>query len=82
MRHRKRRGFTAAEKTELWDRWQRGESLRSKRDEIVAGFEVRAAVGRLTARDLALSDEVYDPEIDYLNVRNVWFSLSAPGAGQ
>ena len=27
MRHRKRRGFTAAEKTELWDRWQRGESL-------------------------------------------------------
>jgi IS30 family transposase len=22
-----RRGFTAAEKTELWDRWQRGESL-------------------------------------------------------
>jgi hypothetical protein len=27
MRHKKRRGFTAAEKTELWDRWQRGESL-------------------------------------------------------
>jgi IS30 family transposase len=24
----KRRGFTAAEKTELWDRWQRGESLK------------------------------------------------------
>jgi IS30 family transposase len=27
MRQRKRRGFTAAEKTELWDRWRRGESL-------------------------------------------------------
>ena len=27
MFERKRRGFTAAEKTELWDRWQRGESL-------------------------------------------------------
>jgi IS30 family transposase len=27
MRQRYRRGFTAAEKTELWDRWQRGESL-------------------------------------------------------
>ncbi len=27
MVHRKRRGFTLAEKTELWDRWQRGESL-------------------------------------------------------
>jgi len=24
-----RRGFTSAEKTELWDRWQRGESLRA-----------------------------------------------------
>src|SRR3954471_16474853 len=24
-----RRGFTASEKTELWDRWQRGESLKS-----------------------------------------------------
>ncbi len=28
MRQRKRRGFTASEKTELWDRWQRGESLK------------------------------------------------------
>ena len=27
MGQRYRRGFTAAEKTELWDRWQRGESL-------------------------------------------------------
>jgi hypothetical protein len=26
-----RRGFTAAEKTELWDRWQRGESLEEAR---------------------------------------------------
>ena len=24
-----RRGFTTAEKTELWDRWQRGESLKA-----------------------------------------------------
>src|SRR5471032_3417034 len=24
-----RRGFTAAEKTELWDRWQRGETLKA-----------------------------------------------------
>ena len=27
MIRRFRRGFTAAEKKELWDRWQRGESL-------------------------------------------------------
>ncbi len=29
MVQKKRRGFTAAEKTELWDRWQRGESLKA-----------------------------------------------------
>ncbi len=29
MDRRYRRGFSAAEKTEMWDRWQRGESLRS-----------------------------------------------------
>ena len=29
MDRRFRRGFTAGEKTELWDRWQRGESLKA-----------------------------------------------------
>jgi hypothetical protein len=29
MDQRFRRGFTAAEKTEVWDRWQRGESLKA-----------------------------------------------------
>ncbi|MBR59535.1 MAG: IS30 family transposase [Myxococcales bacterium] len=29
MVQRYRRGFTAAERTEMWDRWQRGESLRA-----------------------------------------------------
>jgi IS30 family transposase len=29
MDQRFRRGFTAAEKTDLWDRWQRGESLKA-----------------------------------------------------
>ncbi len=29
MDQRFRRGFTAAEKTQLWDRWQRGESLKA-----------------------------------------------------
>jgi hypothetical protein len=29
MWQRYRRGFTATEKTELWDRWQRGESLKA-----------------------------------------------------
>jgi hypothetical protein len=29
MGRRFHRGFTAAEKTELWDRWKRGESLKA-----------------------------------------------------
>jgi hypothetical protein len=29
MRHGLSRGYTAAEKTELWDRWQRGETLKA-----------------------------------------------------
>jgi IS30 family transposase len=29
MERRYRRGFSTAEKTEMWDRWQRGESMRS-----------------------------------------------------
>ncbi len=29
MARKVRRGYTAAEKTEMWDRWQRGESLKS-----------------------------------------------------
>ena len=29
MVQRYRRGFTVAERTEMWDRWQRGESLRA-----------------------------------------------------
>src|SRR5882672_10025581 len=29
MSHKFHRGFTAAEKTELWDRWKRGESLKA-----------------------------------------------------
>jgi hypothetical protein len=29
MAHKFHRGFTAAEKAELWDRWKRGESLKA-----------------------------------------------------
>ena len=51
----------------------------SQRDEIVAGFQVLTAIGRMTAKDLTLPVEVYEPEADYLKVRNRWFGLEAPG---
>ncbi len=41
-----------------------------ERDEYVAGFDLRAAVGRLTAQDLGLSVEIYDPTDYYRAVKN------------
>lgn len=41
-----------------------------ERDEYVAGFDLRAAVGQLTAQDLGLPVEVYDPTDYYRAVRN------------
>ncbi len=53
--------------------------IRAQRDEIVAGYAVLAAIGRLTARDLALNVDPYNPEDDYRAVRDRWFGLDAPG---
>ena len=51
----------------------------AQRDETVASFVVLQCVGRLTAADLALPVEVYDPDADYQAVRDRWFGLTAPG---
>jgi TolC family type I secretion outer membrane protein len=53
--------------------------VRSQRDEVVAAYRVLAAIGRLTAAELGLPVEVYDPDLDYYKVRNKWFGLEAPG---
>ena len=54
----------------------------AQHDEVVASFRVAAAIGRLTATDLALPVTIYDPQIDYDKVRNAWFKLSAPGVDE
>jgi outer membrane protein TolC len=56
--------------------------VRSQRDEIIAGHQVHSAIGRLTARDLNLPGEVYNPEVDYQRVRNSWFGLGESLAGE
>jgi TolC family type I secretion outer membrane protein len=53
--------------------------VRARRDETVASYGVLAAIGRLTARDLALAVKAYNPDEDYQAVRNLWFGLDAPG---
>jgi TolC family type I secretion outer membrane protein len=52
---------------------------RARRDEIVASYQVLSAMGRLTARNLELDVELYDPLTDYQAVRNRWYGLEAPG---
>ncbi len=51
----------------------------AQRDEVVAAYQVLAAVGRLNASFIGLPVEVYDVEADYRAVRNKWFGLGAPG---
>ncbi len=53
----------------------------AQRDEIVAGFQLLAAVGRLNAFELGLPVDIYDPVTDYEKIRDSWFGLDAPGAG-
>src|SRR5690606_773136 len=50
----------------------------ARRDRVVAAFQLLAAVGRLTARDLALPVTYYDVEEHYREVRGKWFGLGQP----
>jgi outer membrane protein len=45
----------------------------AQRDQIVAIYGVKAAVGSLTARALNLPVDYYDPETHYREVRDKWF---------
>lgn len=47
--------------------------VRSQRDVVVAGFDLIAAIGRLTAKDLKLPVALYDFEVNYKAVRDKWF---------
>ena len=43
--------------------------VRAQRDEIVTAYQVKSAIGALTARQLALPVDLYDPEEHYRRVR-------------
>ncbi len=51
----------------------------AERDEYVAGFTLISAIGRLTAIQLDLPVELYDPQVHYQQVRDKWFGIAAPG---
>jgi outer membrane protein len=54
----------------------------ARRDEVVAAFELKAAVGQLTARRLNLPVDFYDPERHYREVREKWFGSSSTGQAE
>lgn len=45
----------------------------ARRDEIVNAYELLAAIGRLTAQDLGLPVDYYDPTRNYEAVEDKWF---------
>lgn len=53
--------------------------VRAQRDEVVATFDLRAAVGDLTARKLALPVKFYDLNAHYRAIRNKWFGIGISG---
>lgn len=56
----------------------RVELVRSQRDETAAAFQVLAATGQLTARQLGLPVEYYNPEVYYNEVRDKWYGTGIP----
>lgn len=51
----------------------------AQRDEVVAGYQTLAAIGKLSANIIGLPVDIYDVEADYRSVRDKWFGLDAPG---
>lgn len=54
----------------------------AQRDERVAAFELATAIGRMTAQDLSLGVDVYDPRKHYDEVRGKWFGGSSSDEGK
>ncbi|NJO54997.1 MAG: TolC family protein [Rhodospirillales bacterium] len=53
--------------------------VRSQREELVAAYQLKAAVGDMTARRLRLDVPLYDPREHYREVRDAWFSTTSSG---
>lgn len=49
--------------------------VQTQRDEVLANFQLASATGRLTARELRLPVDLYDPTQNYNQVRTRWFGF-------
>ena len=48
----------------------------TRREVIVTAFTLLAAIGRLNADELKLTDALYDPEAHYDDVERKWWGIS------
>ena len=55
--------------------------VQARRDQIIASFRVKAAVGELTVVGIDLPVEPYNPEAYYADVRNRWIGLGEDVGG-
>ncbi len=53
--------------------------VRARYDVLVSGYQLLAAMGRLTAQDLALPVDYYDYDRHYREVRDRWYGLATTG---
>jgi len=52
--------------------------ITAQHDRVVASYSLVAAVGRLSAQNLALPVTIYDPMVHYQQVRDAWLGLRTP----
>jgi outer membrane protein len=50
----------------------------AQRDRVVASYSLVSAVGRLSAQELHLPVNIYDPMVHYQQVRDAWFGIRTP----
>jgi TolC family type I secretion outer membrane protein len=50
----------------------------SQRDAVVASYQLKGAIGQLSAQNLGLNVEVYDPTVYYEQARRRWIGTSIP----
>jgi outer membrane protein len=50
----------------------------AQHDRVVSSYSLLAAVGRLSAQDLALPVTIYDPSVHYQQVRDAWVGVRTP----
>ncbi len=50
--------------------------VQAERNTLLAEYQLLTAVGRMTAKDLGLTVEIYDPDVHARAIRNKWFGSS------